>query len=177
MQSESVAIENKIKEGERRRDHLQACMRQHGELQEEHRQILQQQGECRKQLEQQLGIALHANDDPTAILQRECQALEQRGRDLQGSVDRKQEILAAAEKELDKIRLIREILTREQKKAILEKVQESPAYKEAEELRDQLADLVSDLESIQTTVAAVAHEEARGNCKWRRKPSTPIFTG
>jgi wobble nucleotide-excising tRNase len=115
----------------------------------------------REKAGEQLRQPLTDRDDPVALLTTELNRIEGRLKELKEAVQAKQDRLDAIAEELEKVRLVREILQLEEKKRIIEQIQESPEYQNLEALRDWAAELVADVEGIKEAISAAANEEAR----------------
>ncbi len=78
-------------------------------------------------------------DDPVALLNDEVGKTDQRLEVLKKAIEDKQARLGQIEQELNKIRIIGDILHLEEKQKIIEQIQRSPEYEELEACRDQAA--------------------------------------
>jgi DNA repair exonuclease SbcCD ATPase subunit len=108
---------------------------------------------------------LLADDDAVALVSAELQAVEERQRQLQAIVEAKQLHLNAVERDLEAVRLLSELLSKEEKLKLLEKIEENPGYRQLGDVRDQIAQWVSDLEAVYSAIAASAREEAEEKLK------------
>jgi DNA repair exonuclease SbcCD ATPase subunit len=117
--------------------------------------------EHRQKVSELLGRPLADNDDPLVLLNCELSGVGRRLKELAGAVRAKQVLLDEIAGGLEKVRLVREILQLEEKKKMIERIQESPEYKQLEALRDQAAELVADVEGIKDAISGASHEEAR----------------
>jgi exonuclease SbcC len=107
------------------------------------------------------GATLGEHDDPAAILSaRTGEIDEQLGR-LKNALAQKQEKLNAVEIELAKPRAIVELLALEDKTKTIEKIQESPEYRDLDNLRDSIAQWVSDIDQIKEAIKAASNDEAK----------------
>jgi DNA repair exonuclease SbcCD ATPase subunit len=107
-----------------------------------------------------LDAALGDDDDPLALIVGALKRLDIRLKELERAIQERQNRLDAIEQALDLVRLARDYLHLEQKKQVLEAIQESELFKQLEATRDQIAQLVEDAEAIKTAVAEVAREDA-----------------
>jgi DNA repair exonuclease SbcCD ATPase subunit len=107
-----------------------------------------------------LAVEIQDDDDPLAMIVAEQNQLATRLQQLGQAIQGRQDRLDAIERDLDLVRLARDYLHHEQKKQVLETIQESDAFKNLEVIRDQIAQLVEDAEAIKNAVAEVAREEA-----------------
>jgi DNA repair exonuclease SbcCD ATPase subunit len=87
-------------------------------------------------------------------------ALRERERALRQAVEEKSARLADIETGLEKLRRVREILTKEERGRLLEQLQQTAAFHELEQCRDRAAQWVADVEAIQTATGKAAREEA-----------------
>jgi DNA repair exonuclease SbcCD ATPase subunit len=107
-----------------------------------------------------LAVEIQDDDDPLAMIVAEQDQLATRLQQLGQAIQGRQDRLDAIEHDLDLVRLARDYLHHEQKKQVLETIQESDAFKKLEVIRDQIAQLVEDAEAIKNAVAEVTREEA-----------------
>ncbi len=107
-----------------------------------------------------LDVKLGDDDDPLALIAGELKRLDIRLKQLGQAIQERQDRLDAIEQELGRVRLVRDFLHLEEKKHVLETIQESDAFKRLEAIRDQVAQLVEDADAIKDGVAEVAREEA-----------------
>jgi len=109
-----------------------------------------------------LAKELTLQDDAIALLADEEKKIGRRLTKLKDAVQQKQDRLNEVAGELEKVRLIRELLQLEERKKLAEAIQESPAWKELEVIRDRAAEFVEDLKNIQAALNKASQEEARG---------------
>jgi wobble nucleotide-excising tRNase len=95
-----------------------------------------------------------------ALIVAELKRLEIGLKQLGQAIQERQNRLDAVEQDLSLVRMIREYLQLEERKQVLETIQESDAFKQLETIRDRIAQLVEDAEAIKNAVAEVAREEA-----------------
>jgi DNA repair exonuclease SbcCD ATPase subunit len=117
--------------------------------------------EYRRRAGELLDQTLTDRDDPLVALKGELIRIQGREEQLVRAIEARQARLDEIAGQLEKVRLIREILQQEEKKRIIERIQESPEYQELEALRDRAAELVADVDSIKEAISAVSHDEAR----------------
>ncbi len=122
-----------------------------------------------------LGIVLGADDDLSALVVAELTRLDSRLNQLGQMVQERQERLGVIEQDLELVRLVRDYLHVEAMKQVLEKIQESGAFKQLEAIRDQVAELVEDAEAIKAAVAKFANEEAASSLARAEKTIDDYF--
>jgi DNA repair exonuclease SbcCD ATPase subunit len=161
LQAGAEEITNKIKELETEKKKLGDAAERYRGLNDNLEKVVQNLERCRQQTGELLGRVIAMEDDPLALLNLDTETIEDRLQRLSRAVQEKQARLSDIEGELKKIQIIYDILHLEQKKKIVEQIQQSPEYKELEEVRDRAAELVADLESIREAISSVTNEEAR----------------
>ena len=154
-------IKNRIDSLHREQHRLEIIVEQQKKLAEQARIAGREVQESGKEIEKALRREIKETDDPAALLNKESQGIENRLRELEEAVRSKQQRLTAVERELQKVGLIVDILELEEKKRMIEKIQDLPAYKELESLRDQVALFVEDIEKIKEAIGVASNEEAR----------------
>jgi DNA repair exonuclease SbcCD ATPase subunit len=122
--------------------------------------LQQQQADARKTAATLLAIELGHDDDPQGLVVAELNRIGERLKQLEQAIQERQERLDAIEKELGLVRLVQNYLQQEEKKKVVETIQESEAFKQLEAIRDRVAQLVDDGEAIKNAVAEVAREQA-----------------
>jgi DNA repair exonuclease SbcCD ATPase subunit len=145
-------------------EHLRVLDEVAGKYKEWNRQLAhhaERLTERRKRAGTLLGQPLTDRDDPLVLLAGELKRLQARLEELKRAVEEKQARLNAIVADLDKVRLVRDLLQLEEKKKIIERIQESREYKDLEVLRDRVAELIADIEAIRETVSTSAHKEAQ----------------
>ncbi len=133
---------------------------QYQELNADAESLQDQQLGLQKQTAALLDVEIGDDDDPVALIAAELRRLDSRLNQLGQAIQQRQERLDAIEQDLGRVRLVHDYLHQEQKKQVLETIQESEAFKQLEELRDQIAQLVEDADAVKVAVAEVAREEA-----------------
>ena len=118
-------------------------------------------GEVNKQIGEVLGREITAKDDPHTILNSELEGIKEKLKKLELAVKSKQEILDRITFILEQMQLIVDILHLEAKKRIVEQIQQSSEYLRMEELKDQMAMLIDDVEKIKQAISEASHEEAQ----------------
>jgi len=108
-----------------------------------------------------LGKEIGPKDDPDVILNEAIQKSEEELEKLRQAVEEKQNRLNGIDSSLRKVQLILDILSLEEKKRMVEQIQETDEYKKIEKLRDLMATLVMDVENIKQAVGQGSQEAAQ----------------
>jgi exonuclease SbcC len=104
---------------------------------------------------------IKAEDDPLALLNEEADKIERQLKRLVKAVKEKQDRLDQIEQELEKVRIIDNVLRLEEKREIIDQIEQSAEFEDSEKLLNRAAELVEDLERIREAISQVTHEEAR----------------
>ncbi len=185
LQAQSGEIDAKIKSLEKKAKKLQSAEEDYKGWNDKLEKVKEKLMDCRSEAGALLGCEIRAEDEPLPLLNAEVERIEGRLQKLSTAIQEKQTRLSDIEKDLDKVKVIHEILHLEDKKKILEQIQQSPEYEELEKLRDRAAELVDDLESIRAAISEVMNEEARDkladaetaiDCYFRRLTKHPAVS-
>jgi DNA repair exonuclease SbcCD ATPase subunit len=141
---------------------LKAAAKKYNEANETEEELRTTLEEYRQDIGTLLGREVTPKDDALTLLSDEEKKITRRSKQLSGAVQQKQERLNDIEVELEKVRLVREVLQLEQKQTITKTLQESAEYQGLEAARDRLAEFVGDVQSIRDAIHAASQEEARG---------------
>lgn len=117
-------------------------------------------GQVKKKIGEALGREITAEDDPDAILSNALKQVDKRLEELEQAVNSKQKTLDVIAYYLEGMQLILDILSLEEKNLIVEQIQKSSEYRCMEELKDQMAILVNDVEKIKQAISEASHEAA-----------------
>jgi len=121
--------------------------------------------EAMRKVKKEIGDALDreitAKDDLDTILSNALKKVNKELEELQQAVETKQETLDGIVSSLEKMQLIVDILSLEEKKKIVEQIQQSSEYQQMEELKDRMAILVDDVEKIKQAISESSHEAAQ----------------
>ena len=121
--------------------------------------------EAMRKVKKEIGEALDreitAKDDLDTILSNALKKVNKELEELQQAVETKQETLDGIVSSLEKMQLIVDILSLEEKKKIVEQIQQSSEYQQMEELKDRMAILVDDVEKIKQAISESSHEAAQ----------------
>jgi len=116
--------------------------------------------EVRKEIGKALGREITTEDDPDVILNNALDGVNKGLEVLEEAVKSKQERLDGISSLMGKMQLIADILSSEEKKRIVEQIQESSEYLRMEELRDEMAILVDDVDKIKIAISEASYEAA-----------------
>jgi DNA repair exonuclease SbcCD ATPase subunit len=161
LQAQSGEIDTKIKSLEKQAKKLQSAADNYREWNDKLENVMERWGKCCRKAGALLKRDFGAEDEPLPLLNTEANRITERLQELSIAVQEKQIRLSDIEKELEKVKIIHEILHLEGKKEIIEQIQRSPEYTELEAFRDDAAELVDDLEAIRAGISEVMNEEAR----------------
>ncbi|MFQ6052428.1 MAG: AAA family ATPase, partial [Candidatus Hydrothermarchaeota archaeon] len=117
--------------------------------------------EIKKQIGKLLDREITDKDDPQVLLNNESGRIEKELKKLERAVKSKHETLDKVSILLEQTLLIADILNMEEKKKVVEQIQQSHEYQRMEELRDRMAILVNDVDKIKRVIGEVSHEEAQ----------------
>ena len=161
-------IENQVGEIQKQIKNLKIQLKQFEGLGEEHSKLRENFENANKEMRKinkQIGEALDREiadkDDPQVLLDNESGKIEKEFKKLEQAVQSKQETLDKVSILLEQMLLIVDILNLEEKKKVVEQIQQSLEYQRMEELRDQMAILVNDVDKIKRIISEVSHEEAQ----------------
>lgn len=154
---------------------LRGIAAQYQKLNEDLETLEEEQLTLRERTAKQLDVELADDDDPLALTVADLNTLESRLKKLGKVIQERQERLDTIDHDLGLVRLVRDYLHLEQKKQVVEAIQESKAFKQLEATRDQVAELVEDAEAIKGAVAEVAREEAEARLECAGKTIDEYF--
>lgn len=118
-------------------------------------------GKVKKEIGEALDREITTKDDLDTILRNALKQVNKELEELQKAVETKQETLDGIVSSLEKMQLIVDILSLEEKKKIVEQIQQSSEYQQMEELKDRMAILVDDVEKIKQAISESSHEAAQ----------------
>ncbi len=161
-------IENQVGEIQKQIENSKIQLRQFESLQEEYSKLREnfenankEIREINKQIGESLDREIADKDDPQVLLDNERGKTEKELKKLEQAVQSRQETLNKVSTLLEQMLLIVGILNLEEKKKVVEQIQQSLEYQRMEELRDQMAILVNDVDKIKRAISEVSHEEAQ----------------
>ena len=140
---------------------LKGLSEEYARLEESLESAKERAGEINRKIAQVLGREVTERDDPYVLVNRKLDGIDKELRKLEDAVKSRQGILDGITHLLDQVELVVDILNSEEKMRIVEEIQASPEYSRMEELKDELAALVDDIDKIKQAVSKVSHEEAR----------------
>lgn len=118
-------------------------------------------GEINKQIGKVLGREITAKDDPHTILNNKLEGIKKELEKLEQAVKSKQEILDRIAFFLEQMQLIVDILNVEEKKRIVEQIEQLSEYQQMEKLKDRMAVLVDDVDKVKQAISEASHEDAQ----------------
>jgi DNA repair exonuclease SbcCD ATPase subunit len=160
LQKETKEIAEKIEELQSKETRLQLAEEAYKTWNDKQQAVVEDLDRCRKQGAVLLEREIKEDDDLQALLNAEAGKIKNRLETLRKTIEEKQGRLSQIEEELEKIRAVDDILRLEDKKKIIEQIQQSAEYAELEDMRDRAAELVSDIESIREAISLLTNEEA-----------------
>ncbi len=117
--------------------------------------------EINKQIGKVLDREITLRDDSHTILKNELEGIKKELEKLEQAVKSKQKMLDGIAFSLEQMRLIVDILKLEEKKKSVEQIQQSSEYQRMEELKDQMAELIDDINNIEKAIKEASREEAQ----------------
>ena len=140
---------------------LESLSEEHGRLKEKLEIAKGKLEEISVEIAQVLGREVTERDDPYVLVNKKLDSINKELKELEDAVRSRQGILDGITHLLDQIEAIVDILKSEEKKGIVEEIQASPEYRRMEELKDELAILLDDIDKIKKVTGEISHEEAR----------------
>lgn len=120
---------------------------------------------CVSEIASALGREIGKEDDPGALLNVELTGIasevERIGQAIQEKIPKRLRIFD----ELAKLRTIDEIIDYERKRAIVERIWQTEEFRELDEIRDEAARFVEDVQAVKSCLAAASREEAEGKIR------------
>jgi len=114
----------------------------------------------KRKISEVLSKEISATDDADAIINNALEKINKQLEELERAVKSKQETLDRIDYSLEEMGIILDILSLEEKKKIVEQIQQSSEYRQMEELKDKMAMLVNDVEKIKEAISEASHEAA-----------------
>lgn len=153
-------IQDELDRCEKRRCEVKAWFEEYNRIKRSFESAYERVAEVRKEIGEALKREITAEDDPDAILNNALKKVSKKLEELEKAVENKQEKLNGIAFSMGKMQIIVGILSLEEKKRIVEQIQQSSEYLRVEELRDQMAILVDDVEKIKEAISEASHEAA-----------------
>lgn len=154
-------IQEQIDELRSRLKDIESLLNQCKKLRERDGIVKEEIKEVNKKIGEALGREITEKDDPLVLLNNQLDRVEKGLNKLEQAVESKQKTLNGIANLLEQIQLIVNILNLEEKKRIVEQIQQSPEYLRIEELKDQMAILIDDVEKIKQAISEASHKEAQ----------------
>ncbi len=153
-------IQDELERCEKRRCEVKAWFEEYNRIKRSFESAYKRVAEVRKEIGEALNREITAEDDPNAILNNALEGVNKGLEVLEEAVKSKQERLDGIASLMEKMQLIADILSSEEKKRVVEQIQESSEYLRMEELKDEIAILVDDVEKIKEAISEASHEAA-----------------
>jgi DNA repair exonuclease SbcCD ATPase subunit len=154
-------LQNEIRVLEDSLSEFEELQTKHNKLKKDFESAKNETEKDSKEVATLLSREISAKDDCGAILSGELEKIGGRLNTLEQGVKKKQQTLDQISSLVEDLRLVTEILTLERKKKIVEHIQESPEYNKMEELKDQMAVLIVDVERIKQAISEASREVAQ----------------
>ncbi len=154
-------IQEQIDELRSRLKDIESLLTQCKKLGEREETVMKESKEVNKKIGEALGRETTEKDDPLVLLNNQLDRIEKELKKLEQAVESKQITLNGIAALLEHIQLIVNILSLEEKKRIVEQIQQSPGYLRTEELKDQMAILIDDVEKIKQAISEASHDKAQ----------------
>jgi DNA repair exonuclease SbcCD ATPase subunit len=162
LEGESARIGERIEELEGRLSELGNVARQYETADDAQEGLKQDIEDRRREAGELLKKELTPQDDAIALLASEESRINGRLSKLTEDVVQKQKRLDEIAANLEKVRLLREVLELEEKKKLAEDIQQSPEWEELKAMRDRAAEFVDDVGTITDALKTASQEEACG---------------
>jgi len=154
-------IEDELNAFKNRQNEIKDWFEEYNRIKRSFESAYKRVAEVRKEIGKALNREITAEDDPDAILNNALKEVSKKLEELEKAVENKQEKLNEIDFSMGKMQIIVGILSLDEKKRIVEQIQQSSEYLRMEELRDQMAILVDDVEKIKQAISEASHEEAK----------------
>jgi len=153
-------VENELKALKARLGEVTLSLREQEAVSTAYQSAYNSLQEIRRRIAKALNLEISQNDDPTAVLSKTLASIRARLEELEQAVSAKQRTLDAIASFLEAVELILDILGLQEKKKIVEQIQQASEYLRMEALRDEMAVLVDDLERIKNAISDASREAA-----------------
>jgi DNA repair exonuclease SbcCD ATPase subunit len=118
---------------------LEKIAEEYEKLDKELKDLLIEKENLAQKVGELLRRELTKEDDPIALLKAEQERVAGRLEEIKESIEARQERLSQVDGELAKLHCVREVLQRAEKQKIIEKIKESPEYRELNDEHDRLS--------------------------------------
>lgn len=160
MKHEVAELEAQLNARAAERGRLSALRTQFEALDKETSRTRSQIVACLERVGAALGRELGREDDPGALISARLRQVETELQRVSQSIEQKKPKRRAIFDRLKELRAIKEVINSERKKAIVERVFDSPEYQELSQILDEIAQFVDDVQAIRGHLAAASREEA-----------------
>jgi len=153
-------IESQLDTFKKRKDEINIWFGEYKRAKRDYEDAYKGIEQIKKRIGGALGQGISIEDDLGVILSNELKEVNKRLEELGKAVKYKQATLDQIVSELEKINLIMDILDLEEKKRIVEQIQQSSEYQQMEDLKDEMAILVDDIEKIKEAIREASYKES-----------------
>ncbi len=153
-------VQDELNDFKNRQSEIKIWFREYDAVKRSFEDAYKAVGQVKKEIGEALGREITGEDDPDAILSNALKQVDKKLEELEKAVKSKQENLDEITSSLGKMQLIVDILSLEEKKRIVEQIQQSSEYLRLEELKDQMAMMVDDIEKIKEAISEASREAA-----------------
>jgi DNA repair exonuclease SbcCD ATPase subunit len=154
-------VQKQINELRTRSKNIESLLNRYEELEEKIETVKKEIKDLNANIGKILEREVAEGDDTFVLLGERLYKIEEELKKLEQAVKSKQEALDRISILLEQIHLIVQILGLEQKKEVVEQIRQLPEYKQMEELRNQMAVLVHEVDNIKQAIGATSYEEAQ----------------
>jgi DNA repair exonuclease SbcCD ATPase subunit len=163
LQGRVVEIEKAIRSRSGQLETLERVRGQYEEADKEQARLVDALLPLGQKTGELLGKVLEVTDDPVALLATEEKQIDDRLRELRVAIKKRQDRLDEISKKFIKVRKVCEFLELEEKKRIIDHIEESAEWQALQEEGNRMAQYVTDVEAIKSAITTASNEE--GNQK------------
>ncbi len=156
-------------------DNVEQRLKQLRELDKNKKTAENELKEIYKEIAAYLKREITEKDDPSTILAKHLNELDEEINKLKESIDSRQKKLDDIQEKAKELEQILEILNLEEKRKIVEEIKETPEYKKIEDLKDKMAELANELNKIKEAINQASHEEAKEKIIFACKKINELF--
>lgn len=168
-------IKDEIEKLKKDLDNVEILLKQLKELSNDFENAKGEITEVNKKIIEQLKREITEEDDPLVLLNNKLNENQDELNKLEQYVKSRQEKLNDIQAKEIQIQLIVDILNLEEKKKIVEEIKQTPEYKQMEELKDQMAILVNEVNKIKEAINAASFEDAKNKITSAGKMISDLF--
>jgi DNA repair exonuclease SbcCD ATPase subunit len=175
LQGELDEIDKAIKSRSADLEKLEQAVEEYDKANKEQKRLVDVLLPLRQKTGKFLGKDLEVTDDPIAMLHTELGRVQDRLQELETAIKERQDRLTSIGDEFNKVHMICEFLELEEKKQIIDRIEESPEWQALEDEKNRIAQFVDDLEAIKTAITAASHAEANRKLSTAEKAIDEYF--